>query len=317
MNPACLHPQTPAADARRSLLAWAGWRLEVPEDWRPLQLLGTALKGQMIVGDAMCALFSIHWEHLTRGPMPDGQRWVAERLKRHGVLPDGEPPAADHFSACNWAHGVQSEEDKQTTYWYGYAASAELLLGLKVNGVLPAEQRAQVTGQVLPTLRTFSADAESTWAMYDLSFVIPAGFQLVQRHLFTGDVALEFRRNRDETLLVRQVYPGDLALERRSFERWMDIYPFTEHRRLRRSETTTQPWRLGARQELTGFRRLGRKRLGFPLGVMSPRWSCALAAHDRRLNRLLIAEHMASDQTDGVVCDAAVVRMNERYREGV
>jgi hypothetical protein len=280
----------------------------MPGEWQPLKLTGTPAKGQMIVGDSVCALFSIQWERLKRGLAQDGRQWVTERIKRHGVLPEGTPPAAAHFSACGWAHGVQTEEDKQTTYWYGYAAPAELLLGVTVNGVLPAPVRKLVTGQVLPSLRATAADADSIWSMYDVSFAAPAGFELVRRHLYSGDVALEFAKGRHETLLLRQVYPGDLALGRRTFERWLDAVPFKEYRRLRQAGTTTDPWQHNA--EVTGVRRSGRKRLPWPLGGIVPRWTSSLAVHDRRLNRLLIAEHTAAIETDGALCAAAVTGMN-------
>jgi hypothetical protein len=291
-----------------SLLAWAGWRLEMPATWQPLKLTGTPAKGRMIVGDSTCAMFSIHWERLKGSAIPDARAWVTERLKRHGVLPGGSPPGRKHFTACGWAYGVQTEEDKQTTYWYGCSADAQLVLGVTVNGVLPADLRDQVTGQVLTSLRVTPAGADSTWAMYDVSFVAPAGFELARRHLYSGDVALEFRRGRRETLLLRQVYPGDLALGRRSFEGWLATYPFLEHRRLRRVSVTTEP---------DGAWRRGEKRLGFPLEWVASRRTCALAVHDPRLNRLLIAEHMASAPPDEAVCRAAVERMNRFQREGV
>jgi hypothetical protein len=258
-------------------------------------------------------MFSLQWERLKR-PLADGPNWVAERLQRHGTLPDGLPPAAEHFSACGWAHGMQTEEDKQTTYWYGYAAPAGLVLGVTVNGVLPAAVRAQITGPVLSSLRATPTGADSIWSMYDVSFVAPAGFELAQRHLFSGDVALEFQRGRRETLLLRQVYPGDLALGRRSFERWLGAYPFKEHRRLRPRGLTIEPWPATARAELTGLRRRGRKRLGVPLGGLAPRWTYAVAAHDRDLNRLLIAEHLTVTEPDEAVCVAAIERMNQPLR---
>lgn len=309
-------PQMPDSAARVprsafSLLAWAGWRLEMPGEWQPLKLSGTPAKGQMMLGDSVCALFSIHWERLTRGTISDGRAWVTGRIKRHGVLPDETPPpAAENFSACGWAHGVQSEEDKQTTYWYGYAASAELLMGVIVNGVLPAAVRQQVIGEVLPSLRATPADTDSIWSMYDVGFAAPAGFELRRRHLYSGDVALEFARGRHETLLLRQVYPGDLALGRRPFERWLDACPFKEYRRLRRTGATIEPWQHRTRTELAGVRRAGRKRLPWPLGGVSPRWSSALAVHDRRLNRLLIAEHVTAGEPEQALGDRAVGLMN-------
>lgn len=299
----------------RSLLAWARWQLTMPADWRPLKLMGTPGKGQMIVGDAVAAFFSIHWEQVRQKSILDGSAWVRTRLGRHGVLPRAAPPAARHFSACGWAHDVQTQEGKQTTLWYGYAANADLVIGIKVNGVLPDEQRNRVTREVLPSLCTSPADGDSTWSMYDVSFEAPAGFQLVRRHLYAGDVALEFRRA-GERLMLRQVYPGDLALGRRRLERWLDAVPFLGHRRVRRRSTTTSGWQHASRQGLTGLWREGRKRLNWPLGWIAPRHAAALAVHDPGLNRLLIAEHSAATAADRAICEKAIDGMNRPGRGG-
>jgi hypothetical protein len=60
--------------------------------------------------------------------------------------------------------------------------------------------------------------------------------------------------------------------------------------------------------------RHGRKKLGFPLGWAAARWTCALAVHDQQLNRLLIAEHLATTKPDGALCEAGIERMN-RFRQ--
>lgn len=307
-----LEPSTVTA---QGLLAWAGWQMRVPAEWRPLKLLGTADNGSMMVGDAMCACFSVHWQY-SRRAISDGEAWARQRLKRLGLLPDPSPPAAERFSACTWAHGVQVEEDKQTTHWFGYAARANLLLGIKVNGVLPEDQRDLVTRLVLPSVQTSPSDRETSWAMYDLSFMTPPGFKLFRRHLYMGDVALEFRKGRRESLLLRQVYPGDLALARRDYERWLEAYPFNEHRSLRKSSVTTSTWHDPHHADLTGLRRRGRKRIPVPLGGIAPRWNHALAVHDQTLNRLLIAEHNSRDVPDDAVCERAISQMNLQMREG-
>lgn len=298
------------ADVRNSLLAWAGWQLDMPSGWQPLKLSGTPEKGEMIVGDSTCAFFLINWERTPPEGVADVKHWGAERLKRHSVVPQANPPAEAHFTACAWAPGVQTEEGKETTYWYGYSESARLLIGVTVNGALPEALRTQVVRDLLPTLRTTPFEAESAWAMYDVSFRAPGGFGLAQRHLFSGDVALEFSRGKQETLLVRQVYPGELALGRRSPESWLESYPFKEHRRIRRSDLKVEPWQCKARPALAGVRRMAWKRLPAPLGWCAPRQTCALAVHDETLNRLLIAEYMTQGEPDKSLVDTAIRRMN-------
>lgn len=305
-----------ALGARHSPLAWAGWRLEMPDVWQPLKLSGTPQKGQMIVGDAECAMFVLDWERPRPGAIEDGRRWVAERLRKLGALPRENPPAAAAFTACGWARDIQTSEGKMTTHWYGYAAETPLLLAFRVNGVLPDAIRNTILDGVLPTLRATPADEATEWAMYDVSFRIPAGFELMRRHLFSGDVALEFVRGRAETLLARQVYPGDLALGRLPPEAWLERYPFPQHRRIRRSSLRARPWRHPARAALSGIERRAWKRLPVPLGACSPRRACAVAAHDPALNRLLIAEHLTAGEPSGELCAAIIADMNAGVREG-
>lgn len=299
-----------------SLLAWAGWQLEMPSDWQPLKLMGTADKGWMMLGDQSCAMFSVHWERTRRHDIQDGRQWVEQRLGKLGLKPDSAPPAASHFTACGWAVGVQEEEGKLTTYWYGYSEPAQLLLGVKVNGVLPAEFLDAILLIVLPSLRTSGIGQPSVWAMHHVIFVAPAGFVLTQKHLFSGDVALEFKGPANQMLLLRQVYPGELALQRRSFERWLEVYPFKEHRRLHQPSLEVEPWSAGSGRELAGIRRSGRKQLGIPLGMVNPRWTEALAVMDSSLNRLLIAELMTRDRSDATICRTAILQMNSSLKGG-
>lgn len=305
------HHEDHTADESTSLLAWAGWQLDMPSEWFPLKLKGNAEKGSMMVGDDACAMFSLHWDRPGRKSVSDGQLWVDKRLKKLGLLPDQAPPAASNFTTCGWAYGVQSEEDKQTTYWFGYSEPAQLLLGVKVNGVLPQAQRDHITDHILPSLRATAADAETIWSMYNVSFVSPGGFRLFRKRLFAGDVVLEFIRGERERLMLRQVYPGKLALSRRSFDRWLEANPFLERRRLRKSSVTTEPWRHATHEGMTGTRRRGRKCIGFPLGFIRPLWTDACAVHDQVMDRLLIAEHLSPNDRDASVSETAVLQMNQ------
>ena len=292
-------------------LAWAGWQLKMPAAWQPLKLLGTPQKGSVIVGDSDCAIFSLHWERPEDMSVTEGDAWVAGRLKKLGVTGDADPPAREHFSSCGWARGVEQEENKSTTYWYGYSSSSGLVIGVKVNGFLPARLRERAVEEVLPTLRVTPTGQEMLWSMYDVSFRSPPDFVLRQKHLYSGDVALEFEKSRQDSLLLRQVYPADLALKRRSFERWMDKRPFLEHRKWRRRTVTVENWQHAERKHLSGIVRHGRKQLGVPLGWCAPRWLCGVAAKDSDLDRVLIAEHLSARSADQRMCERAIAQMNQ------
>jgi len=305
------HSEVPHSEVpNSSLLAWAGWQIWIPSEWQPLKLEGTPEKGQVIVGDDSCAIFILKWQRDAKARISDGQDWVADRLKQHGVLPELDPPGESHFTACGWTRGVQTEEEKETTHWYGYNAESQLLLGVTINGVLPQDVRRRVEGEVLPTLLTTAAGSESTWAMYDVSFCVPPGYRLLQRHLFSGDIALEFGRGTKETLLLRQVYPGELALGRRTRAQWLEAYPFKVHRRLRRHSARETAWRCDGRPELKGVERMAWKRLPVPMGWCTPRRTHSVAVHDGNLDRLLLAEHQAPREVDPRLCLRAIERMN-------
>lgn len=293
-----------------SFLAWAGWQFWMPESWQPLKLLGTTDKGQMIVGNHDVAIFSVKWARPQNARITDGCEWVRSRLGQHGAHPQPNPPAAEHFTAVGWARDLQTEEGKETTYWYGYSEKADLLLGITLNGVLDKEIRRIVVTSILPTLRATPLDTQRLWSMYEVQFTVPAGFELMQRHLFAGDVALLFAKGRQETLLVRQVYPGDLALKRRSWEKWLNVAPFKEHRRLRPRSMQARTWRHPGKPDLSGMVRRGWKRIPAPLGWYAPRSTAALGVHDQQRNRLLIAEHAARGQAQESMCCTLIDGMN-------
>jgi hypothetical protein len=302
--------ETPTSLKKQAtLLAWANWRLTMPGAWHPLKLAGTQQKGQMIVGNHEGPLFIINWERPSTASY-DGAKWIAGRFKKLGVRPADNPPAKAHFTECGWARDVQTREGSESTQWLGYSHPARLLIGFSVNGMIPEATRKQVVRHVLPTLTTSAREEETTWAMHNVSFSSPAGFELSQRKLFSGDIALEFSKGKHEELLLRQVYPAELALQRRHMEKWLECYPFKQHRRLRRATLKTDPWQCRQRPDLVGLQRSAWKRLPSPLGAWAPRQSLALAAHDRGLDRLLIVEHMAREAPDPATGAAAIDGMN-------
>lgn len=298
------------ADTASVLLAWCGWALEIPSTWQPLKIRMAPKKGEVMIGDASCALFSIKWERQETPLATAGKDWVDGRLRSLGVHGDDSPPAAEHFTACAWVRGLQTEEGKHTCYWFAYSEPAQLLVGITVNGVLAESERNQVIEQVLPSLRPTPVSEPSYWCLYDIGFTIPAGFELTRRHLYSGDVALEYRRGRHENLLVRQIYPGELALGRRSYEKWLNTYPYKRYRRLRMKTAVVQEWSSRERSSLQGIRREGWMRIPPPLGACSPRRVQAMAVLDDRLNRLLLVEYASRNVAEARLVEEIMNGMN-------
>lgn len=153
------------------------------------------------------------------------------------------------------------------------------------------------------------------WAVFNVSFRTPAGFDIEYHRLNLGDMALRLIDKSAQRLLLRQVYPSEAALARRPLIGWLDDRPFKEHKRFK----LTQPPSPLTLDETTrcGLIRSGRKRLPFPLGFIGPRQSISGIIHDTHLKRLLIAEYDASDRADHATLLEAIENMNwHRSAEG-
>jgi hypothetical protein len=107
--------------------------------------------------------------------------------------------------------------------------------------------------------------------------------------------------------VIRQLYPAGLAASRRTLDRWLEVPPFLDRRRV--WKPGREAWRCRAGVE--GIRRCGWRRLPAPLGRVAPRYTTAIAAVDEGLDRLLIAEHQAREQNGADAAEWTVGRMNE------
>jgi len=194
--------------------------------------------------------------------------------------------------------------------WYGFSASAGLGLELVASGQIDTRQRKALDEIVLPSLGATPAEAPSRWSVFEASFLSPAGFTLERAQLHVGDIALCLRARGGRRLLLRQVYPADLALSRRGLEAWLDHPPFREQRRFRRLGEP-QPWQATSfGRTLEGVLRRGKKSLPAPLGPLGRRRSVAAVACDADLERLLLAEYDDPKDADAGVLAEEIGHMN-------
>ena len=290
-------------------IAWHGWSLQAPSAWRPLRLEGDRRRGAVMIGDAEQALVQVKW--LRPGQRHfKAQTWLKERIA--GVAPhcspDPDAPLPHGFVASTWLIGKPGRDGIRRSVWYGYSARDDLVVEFMVNDAVEERLRKKVWREVLPSLRVRKANEPTGWALFDVGFETPAGFDLDQKRLASGDVSLFFVAGRRESLLLRQVYPAQVALERRPMERWIAHFPFKEHRRFRHEGF--ENWGVTEPRPMEGMCRRGWRRLPSPLGRCAERVAVSVAVVDKNLDRLLLAEHAsACDQGDAVVT-RAVARMN-------
>jgi hypothetical protein len=206
---------------------------------------------------------------------------------------------------------VRDFERKQgdnKTLWYGYSQEGAVLIECAVGGAVEKRVQHRARRHVLPSLRVSLPETPCRWSLYSVGFVSPPDFYLRRHHLFSGDIALQFANRRSGSLLLRQVYPAGLALQRRTLERWLEACPFKERRRF--SPESMSEWKDHIPRALTGIRRRGWKRLPAPLGFCSPRYSSAIAASDAELDRVLIAESLEKTPADDGIVREAILNMN-------
>jgi hypothetical protein len=188
---------------------------------------------------------------------------------------------------------LELKQSERTTAWYGCSVREAMLMQVVVTDSVDEPTRRFILKRLLPGLRVAHRDQSSTWRLYDVGFEIPSGYQLRQRHLFSGDIGLRFEHEDGlRRLLVRQVYPAGLALSRRSLDGWLAIPPFTDRRRAWRAENESMALPAGSRFS-AGLCRRGWRRYPSPMGWLKPMYTTSVGLHDRGLDRLLLVEHQA------------------------
>jgi hypothetical protein len=268
-----------------------GWLVRVPANWRPLDIEGDWKRGRMMVGDSESAIFQISWRR-PRWKRFKPERWVRRALKR-SVVKESDPqsgPSSPDARCIAWIPGEMGQGFGKTV-WYGYSEKVRLLLEIVVGGPVEMKQRRPVAKKVIPSLEVFGPGDPTQWIVFDVGFELPPGFRCTERKLGLGDMALRFDTRGGKRLVVRQVYPAELALSRRKIERWLVNRPFKEQRRFRKLEDP-RPWTVDSfGRTLEGMIVRGRKRLAFPFGRIRPRFSSAAAVRDPDLDRILMVEY--------------------------
>lgn len=334
-------------------LAWAGWTLRIPRDWRPLRIEGSADDGTMVLGSGREVLARLRWHRgeperqggMLGAPLHalgrlvarrsqggrafDAARWVARHV-RHvapGIAPDAHPPRPHGFDMVVWLPGLEAGAGVTRCIWYGWSASARMLFEAVLRDTTAGNEQRVLAQSVLPSLTASDGTDRTRWAVFDVSFESPPGFQLVEHRLQVGDMGLRLVAKDGRRMVLRQVYPASLVLTRRDLAGWLAHGPFEEKFRTLRRDTTTAGG-AGAKtlageacqiatphRTYEGVRRLGWKRLAWPLGRWRAWRNVAVVLHDRELDRLLMVECDSPGAGAEAAVAEAVAGMNWARRE--
>ncbi|MFP4380094.1 MAG: hypothetical protein ACLFUS_06295 [Candidatus Sumerlaeia bacterium] len=277
-----------AKEDQNIIIAWMGWRLSAPKDWRPLRMEGDWMRGMMMMGDGEQAIMQLKWWR------PSGrfrwEKWLRRRLKPLGSpKEDAEnaPAPEEGFDEIAWI----PPRDGVRAFWYGWSAQAEMVIEVVLNASINARINWLVQSKVLPSIRLDGPGDRVHWSVYSSSFISPPGYRLIERRLQLGEAALWLEDASGSRLLLRQVYPAELALKRRDMEKWLKMNCFKEKRKYRARESA-RPWELDAGgRHWSGWKERGRKRLPLPLGFIRPCETLSAVVRDKELDRLLMVQY--------------------------
>ncbi len=311
-------PPIPGHDSGLQPFAWAGWTLRVPGDWRPLDIIGEWKHGKIVLGDSDQALLRVRWER-SRAAGIDGEQWRRVRLRKLGGQP--APAAETDLMPQGFIHTglllnpTENAADAEWV-WAGCAPKPGLIIEVSLNGAAPVELKTTATRRVLPSLRAVPPDRPVPWAIFDTSFRSPPGFVLTDKRLHLGDAALLLERHGRDRVMLRQVYPAQLALTRCDMLKWLRVRPFASNRRRRPAAPPTK-WELDlGKENAHGFIEEGWTRLPAPLGTWRPRRYAAAVVHATESDRLLIAEIEVRTGKPRPVLEQALRDMNWSHQTG-
>jgi hypothetical protein len=205
-----------------------------------------------------------------------------------------------------------------TSVWHGYSPAGKLAMEITVNMAADEASRSALVQTTIPSLSVGGVEAPTRCAIFETSFELSAGFDVGDKLLRSGYIALKFAGDGRRSLVVRQIYPAELALARRSMEDWLDARPFPCRKRVLPAGAAEE-WNVPSfGRQLGGRIRRGWKQLAAPLSFIGRRWFVAAVAHDCELDRLLLAEYESPrPEGDEAVVDA-IGRMNwAHFAEGL
>ena len=285
--------------------------MNVPAPWRPLKIEGNCSGGTMILGRGADVVMQLKWWRPKRKRFrPD--RWLRRRLKSMKARTDDDAacPSPDGFEPVTLAttRGRKRGKIGPFVLWYGWARDA----GVQIEAVVGPQESGGRRGpwRALESLCAAKTGEPTTWAVFDSVFHVPPDFVIDKHELLLGDLSLRFTGPDRQALMLRQIYPAELALQRREMVDWLEFSRFRTRRHFRGA--TDEKWAIERHgRRLEGKQRMGVKSYPFPLGVVRPLCSMGAVVRDAETGRLLVAEHDSARPCDDSLLRRMILAMNQ------
>ncbi|MEK6797237.1 MAG: hypothetical protein AABZ39_20850 [Spirochaetota bacterium] len=283
-------------------LAWAGWKMTIPSSCFPLAITGAHEAGAMMVGTTSLAVMQIKWR-IASVP-DDSTAWALRRVKRilkHPVVQDA-PARFDSVLASDNADINAASR----LVWVGAMRTERLLVEIVMNVSAGKSAVKSFMSITVPSIAGSDDGAVREWSIFDAFFAAPKDARLVSRRLYAGDIMLSLADTRGRKLLLRQVYPATLALERQPLAAWLS------DNAVKRTMRRVSSLKDSPRGEHSVIR-MGDHALPPPLSLFGRRYTAAAVTHDTARDRLLIAAEESHEPLTASSVDALIERMKVQH----
>lgn len=233
-----------AANERREVFGWQGFRFDHPADWAPVVLIGTAKSGRVRLDAKDSLSIQVRWKASPHPP--DGESALRTYLKNlHRDAARARTPFSSNVQqdGAAWRYSWSSKLHALGIYWF----APELKRTFLVEAVGTSKNPPKKALEAVWERFELSPGDPWLWSLYGLALKLPTGFQLVQPTLRAGRTTLEFRA-RGARLVAERWGFGRQLVEKHGLAEWAASL----HRLPQGSGTTDGP-----RFHWKGERRIG------------------------------------------------------------
>jgi len=172
-------------------LGWQGWQIDLPGDWNPVRLTGSARAGQVFVADLERPRLELRWRRVRSARRVDLSRLAGPSSKSEPLT--WQPlPCGDKGGIASGRRAVASDG---TVLAMLLSRGSPRLVFVRIPGT-PADDADPLAGRLLASISDASGRDPVPWSVFGFNWSVPACLQLVGQHFAAGRAALTFRRGR-------------------------------------------------------------------------------------------------------------------------
>jgi len=198
----------------------------MPRSWRLSKIDGNAARGTIALDDHESVRLEIAWAHVTRSHF--NAEPFARRQLRRSVPKESRSHLNESIETvpheCFKPLLRFSEPSNPVDRYVGYAPATHRVIQIAHHRSDPDTDRA-VRRITIGRLTDQPNQLPQRWAFFSIAFTAPAAFCYCDAVLNVGDMYVRLIRPtgslRNQHLIIRNIYPAQLALSRYDTEQWL------------------------------------------------------------------------------------------------